>query len=188
MLIGMLMAVAIVCLLFVGPTFENTLVAIAVYGGIIVGMILAWWYSQRVSGGIADFFMGGSGGETSNETYQQAERYEKEQKYEQAIELYRKAIKKSPKNPAPRKRLATLYRNLEDYDNAIGCMLGILDLPKNVSLEERCVLMNRIADLYLQHKKDRRSAIAILNRLAKQFPDSKYATYARERIAQIKNG
>jgi tetratricopeptide (TPR) repeat protein len=187
MLIGMLMAAAIVCLLFIGPTFENTLVAVAVYGGVILGMILVWWYSQRVSGGIADFLSGGSGSEKVKETYGLAERYEAEHKYGEAIKLYREAIEKDSKNPTPRKKLGDLYYRLRDYDKSIKCMLEILDLPKGVSEDERCALMNRIADLCLQHKKDKRSAIVILKRLIKEFPDSKYAVYARERIVQIKS-
>ena len=188
MLIGMLMALAIVCLLYARPTFENTWVAIAVYGGVIAGMILAWWYSQRLSGGLADFMLGGSGGQKAKETYSLAERYEIEHKYEEAIELYLTAIEKDKKNPEPRKKLADLYCKIGDYGNSIRYMLEILDLPKGVSEQERCVLINRIADLYLEHKRDRSSAVKVLRRIVKDFPESRYAVYARERIVQIKKG
>jgi hypothetical protein len=187
MLIGMLMTVAIICLLVAGPTIENTLVAIAVYGGMILGTILVFWYSQRVSGGIADFFMGGSGSQKVNETFGLADRYEAQHKYEDAIEVYLRAINKDKKNPLPRKKLADLYYKLGDYDNSITYMQETLDIPKAMSQDERCTLMNRIADLYLQHKHDKRSAVAILKRLVKELPDSKYAVYARERIVQIKS-
>lgn len=187
MLIGMLMTLAIIGLLYAGPDFDNTMVAIAVYGGVILGMILAWWYMQRASGGIADFFMGGSERQKVDETFSRAERYEIEQKYDEAIELYHGAIKKKPKNPVPRKKLGDLYFKLGDYGNSIKYMLEILDLPKGVSDDERCTLMNRIADLYLHQKKDKRSAMAILKRLVREFPDSKYAAYARERIVQIRD-
>ena len=106
----MLMTLAIICLMVAGPTFENTIVAIAVYGGIILGGILAFWYSQRVSGGIADFFMGGSGTQKVKETFGQAERYEAEHKYEEAIEIYRRATGKDKKNPFPRKKLFILSK------------------------------------------------------------------------------
>jgi tetratricopeptide (TPR) repeat protein len=188
MLIGMLIALAIVGLLYAGPSFDNTLVAIAVYGGIILGMILAWWYMHNLSGGLADFMLGGGGGGKAKASFDQAERCEAEQRYDEAIEIYKRAIEKTPKDPEPRKRLANVYHTLHDYDNCIKYMLEALSLSKSMDEAERCTLMNRIADLYLQHKGDRASAARMLMRIVKEFPKSKYAVYARERIVHIKRG
>jgi tetratricopeptide (TPR) repeat protein len=186
MLIGMLMAAAIICLLLIGPSFENVWVAIAVYGGIIGGMLLVWWYSARLSGGVAGFLSGDSVGGKVKETYSLAEKYEVEHKYKAATDLYKRAFEKDKKNPAPRKKLADLYYRLRDYDNCLKYMQEALSLPGEMSEAERCDLMNRIADVYLQHKRDRASAVAILRRIINEFPSSKYAVYARDRIMQIK--
>ena len=186
MLIGMLMAVLIVGLLFIGPTFENIWVTVAVYGGIIMGMILAWWYSGRLSGGIAGFILGVSDGGTAKETYSLAEKYETEHKYEEAIEHYRRAIEKDKKNPQPRMRVADLHYRLGDYDHCIAYLQEALKLYKTMSEGERCSLMNRIADVYLERKRDPVSALKVLGRIVKEFPDSRYAVYARDRMLQIR--
>ncbi len=186
MLIEMLMVVAIIALLLVGPSFENVWLAVAIYGGVIGGMVLIWWFSSRLSGGVAGFLSGTSGGGKVKQTYSLAEKYEVEHKYKAAIELYKQAFKKDRKNPAPRKKLANLYYKLRDYDNCLKYMHEALSMPGEMSETERCDLMNRIADVYLQFKHDRASAVAILKRIINEFPQSKYAVYARDRIVQIK--
>ncbi|NQU08148.1 MAG: tetratricopeptide repeat protein [Candidatus Abyssubacteria bacterium] len=185
MIIGMLMTLAIIGLLYAGPTFENTWVAVAVYGGLIVGAILAFWYSGRLSGGIADLILGGSGGKVK-ETYSLAEKYAAEHKYKDAVEVYRRAIEKDNKNPTPRLKLADLYYKLRSIDNSIRCMEEASQLPKGMSEAERCTVINRIADLYLHHKRDPASAVRVLRGIIEKYPAGKYAVYARERIVQIK--
>lgn len=186
MLIEMLIVVGIIALLLVGPSFENVWVAIAVYGGIIGGMLFVWWYAARLSGGVAGFLTGSSASGKVKKTYSLAEKYEVEHKYEAAIELYKQAFEKDKKDPAPRKKLADLYYRLRDYDNCLKYMHEALSMPGEMSEPERCDLMNRIADVYLQYKNDRASAVEILRRIINESPKSKYAVYARDRIMQIK--
>ena len=186
MLIGMLMAALIVGLLFIGPSFENIWVAIAVYGGIIVGMILAWWYSGRLSGGIAGFILGGSAGGDLKETYSLAEKDETEHRYGDAIEHYRRAIEKDRKSPLPRIKLADLHYKLGDYDQCIKYMREALRLSKTMSESERYSLINRIADVYLEKKGDPASALEVLRRIIKESPGSRYAVYAQDRMLQIR--
>jgi tetratricopeptide (TPR) repeat protein len=187
MLIGMMMTLGIICLLIIGPTFENTWVAIAVYGGLIVGAILAFYYSDRLSGGIANTIMGGSGGKTK-QAYSLAERYVTERKYAEAIEEYLKAIAKEKKNPVPRLRLADIYYKLRDYDNCIKYLSEAVQLPKGLDEHERCNRINRLADLYIEQKRDRAAAVRALKLILNEFPKSKSALYARERIVEIKKG
>jgi len=186
MLIGMLMAVLIVGLLVIGPSFENIWVTLAVYGGIIGGMLLAWWYSGRLSGGIAGFMLGDSAGADAQETYSLAERYETEHEYGKAIEQYRRAIEKDKKNVQPRMKLADLHYRLGEYDRCITHMQEAVDLSRTMPMSERCALMNRLADVYLEQKHDPVSALEILRKIVTEFPDSRYAVYARDRMMQIK--
>ena len=186
MLIGMLMVVLIVGLLLIGPSFENIWTALAVYGGIIVGMLIAWWYSGRLSGGIAGFILGESVGGDVKETYSLAERYETEHEYRNAIEQYRRAIEKDKKSARPRMKLADLHYRLGEYDHCITYMQEALHLSKTMSVSERCALMNRIADVYLEQKHDPASALEVLRDIVKEFPDSRYAVYARDRMLQIR--
>ena len=189
MLIGMLMAVLIIGLLVAGPTFENIWVAVAVYGGIILGMILAFRYSSGLAGGIANSLMGGSArGGKADMLYAEAKKCELERNYKGAVEIYRRAIKMDAKNPEPRKRMADLYLRLRKYDAAIGCMGEILDRCRGMTDGERCSLMNRMADIHLSNKRDPASAVEVLERLVEQYPKSTSALYARERIAEIRKG
>lgn len=191
MLIGMLFALAIVCILFVGPTFDNILMAIIVYGGLIVAMILAFVYSSRLSSGIAGFLMGGPGGKADTR-FQLAEKYEIEHRYNEAIETYMQMIAKDKKDALARLKLADLYAKLRDHDNCMKyleeAVLLPKGLPKGLSENERINRINRLADMYLKHKRDRRSAVKVLRVIVNEHPKSRYAVYARERIVQIKKG
>jgi tetratricopeptide (TPR) repeat protein len=186
MLIEILLVLLIIGALLAGPTFESIWTAIAVYGGIIVGMIVALWYSGRLSGGIAGFLLGGSAAGKAKETYDLAEKYESEHRFQEAIAVYRNALDNDKKNPAPRIKLADLYYRLEDYDNCIKYMREALGMPRDMTESERASLINRLTDVYLQHKNDTESAVTTLKKIIDEFPKSKYAVFARERIMQIR--
>jgi tetratricopeptide (TPR) repeat protein len=186
-MIGMLMTIAIIGILLVGPTFDNMLVAVLVYGGMVIATILAFVYGNRISEGIARALLGGSGGH-SNQKTDPGKALIAERRYDEAIALYIKVIAKRKKDPAPRLKLADLYMKLRDYDNCIKYMEEAVRLAGGLDEEERCSRINRIADLYLKHKRDRASAIAVLELIPREHPRGKYAGYARERIAEIRKG
>jgi tetratricopeptide (TPR) repeat protein len=185
MLIGMLFAMAIVCILFIGPDFETTFTAVLVYGGLIVGMIAAFWYSNKLSGGIAGALTGGPGG-SINQVDAHASALVSERKYEEAIQLYRQAIIRRKKDPSLRLKLGDIYIKIRDYDNALKYIEEAIRMPKGLSEHERCLRINRLADLYLQEKDDRGSAIRALKFIITDYPKSRSAIFARERIAQIR--
>ena len=185
MLIGMLFAMAIVCILFIRPTFETTLMAVLFYGGLIVAMIAAFWYSNRLSGGIARALMGGPGGKIK-QVDAHAGALVSERKYEEAILLYRQAISKDRKDPSLRLKLVDIYMKIRDYENALKYIEEAIRMPKGMSEDERCLRINRLADLYLRERDDRASAIRALMLIIKDYPKSKSAIFARERIGQIR--
>jgi tetratricopeptide (TPR) repeat protein len=187
MLIGMLFAMAIVMLLYIRPSFDNVFVALAVYGGLIVAMVLAFIYSDRLSAGIAAFLLGSGNVGKIKETYSLAERFEIERNFKGAIEIYRRAIERDKTSVVPRLKLADLYYQLNDFDNCLACLQQALNLSsRQMSVSERCSLMNRMADLYLHNKAEPAQAVEVLRRLIKEHPKSKYALYARDRIMSIK--
>jgi outer membrane protein assembly factor BamD (BamD/ComL family) len=61
-----------------------------------------------------------------------------------------------------------------------------LDMCGKMTPDERCALVNRMADIYLKHKKDRAAAIKILSRIIDEYPKSASAGYAQERIAALR--
>lgn len=185
MLIGMLLTVLITGILVAGPSIDNLWLAIAVYGGIVAAIIIAWLYAGNLSNGIAGFMLGGTGGK-GDKALGLARRYEIDGDYQAAVAVYNRVIKRQKKNPLPRIKLAELHYKLGDYDRFVRYMDEALAVGSKLPQGERCELINRIADAHLHRRKDPASAIAILRRLVQQFPDSKYALYARERIMQIK--
>jgi hypothetical protein len=61
-----------------------------------------------------------------------------------------------------------------------------LALSSDMSAAERVAVMNRIADLHLHNRNDPAAALSVLRRIIKDFPDTSFALYARERGANIK--
>jgi tetratricopeptide (TPR) repeat protein len=184
MLIQSLLVLLIMGLLISGVSFGSVWANVAVYGGMIGGIIFAFFYSRKLSGGIAEFITGGSGGKI-NENLAAAERYESQKDFKAAVDAYRKAIAKDKKNPGIRLKLIDLYLKLHNYDMCLNQMQETLQACPRMPMNQRCSLMNRMADIYLQHKKEPAAASAILSQIIAEFPDSKYAAYARERIAAI---
>jgi tetratricopeptide (TPR) repeat protein len=185
MLIGMMFAMAIVCMLFIGPSFDSTLVAVLVYGGLIVGMIAAFLYSNRLSSNIAGALMGGPAGKI-REVDAHAGALVSERRYKEAIQLYLQAIAKDKRDPSLRLKLADIYLKIRDYENAIKYIEEAIRMPKGLSEDTRCSRINRLADLYLEHKDDRASAIRALQLIMKDYPKTRSAVYARDRIAHIR--
>ena len=181
MLIQMLLVVLIIGMLIAGPSVGDVWTLAAV----IAGLVLLAWYARRLSGGIANLLLGGMGSKKAEQTYSLAQKYETGHDYEAAIDQYLLAIKKNKKDPTPRMKLANLYYQLGDYDNCLTYMNDALRVSKRMSPDDRCTLVNRIADVYLQHKGDTASAVAVLKRIVEGLPTSKYAEYARDRISQI---
>lgn len=177
----MLLVILIIGMLIAGPSIVDMWMLAAVIGGLLVAL----WYTRRISGGIADLLVGGMGSRKSEQTYSLAQRYETDHNYEAAIDQYLLAIKKTKKDPTPRMKLANLYYKLGDYDNCLTYMNDALRVSTRMSLYDRCTLANRIADLYLQHKGDTASAVAVLKQIVEDEPTSKYAEYARDRISEI---
>lgn len=183
MLIGMLFAMAIVCMLFVH--FDNMMTMVLVYGALITGMIAAFWYSNKLSGGIAGALLGGPGGKIK-QIDAQAGALVSGRRYNDAIQLYLQAIARDKKDPSLRLKLADIYLKIRDYDNAIKYIELAIRMPKGLSEDTRCGRINRLADLYLQYKDDRAPAIRALQLIIKDYPKSRAAIYARERIDQIR--
>jgi tetratricopeptide (TPR) repeat protein len=180
----MLMAAAILCILVIRPTFDSLWIAVLIYGGMIVGMILAFMYSNRLSSGIAGAMLG-SGGKMKQER-DHGDDLITERKYDEAVEFYLKKISKKKKNAVLRLKVADLYLKLRDHKNCIKYMEEAVRLPKGLPLDEQCARINRLADLYLKHKHDRAAAINALKLILQNHPKSRHAVYARERIAGLK--
>ncbi len=181
MLIQMLLVVLIIGMLIAGPSVGD----VWTLAGVIVVFIILVWYSRRLLGGIADLLLGDMSSRKVEQTYSLAQKYETDHNYDAAIDEYLLAIRKNKKDPTPRMKLANLYYHLGDYDNCLVYMNDALHVSKRMSPENRCTLANRIADLYLQHKGDSASAVAVLKQIVDGFPTTKYAEYARDRISQI---
>jgi tetratricopeptide (TPR) repeat protein len=187
MLIQLLIVVTIIGILYVRPSFDNIFVTMAFYGGLLGGLAFLFWYAGRLSGGIADALVGGgmkSG--KADQLIHLAERHEHEKEYEAAVDLYEKAITKDRRNPAPRVKLAELYLRLQKYDLYLQHMKNMLQACPRIPMSDRCTHMNRMADICLHQQNSPKAAIEILSQIIKEFPHSKYALYAKERIEGLR--
>lgn len=115
-----------------------------------------------------------------------ARAYERQQDYTTAVKEYETAIKKGKKNVDLYLELSEFYYRLGKYDRAIEVCRRILKANKKMNLGQKFYLVSRMVDIYVQKKKDRGSAIALLEAIAQNHPESKYAAIASERIAKLR--
>jgi len=115
-------------------------------------------------------------------SFSKADVAEKQRDYQTAKALYLEAIKQMPRRPEPRIRLAELLIRLRRYEGAADQLRSALDLVKGVEARARHAF--RLAEVQVMAgQKD--AAIETLHRVEADAADTKYAEYARERLAGL---
>jgi len=150
-----------------------------------VGLI-AVLYSPFVANVIgtffADFIYPRGGGQTKS--YDIAEKLTTEGRYAEAVAEYERAIEEAPDDAAPRVFIADTYCKARQYELAAQVLDEALKL--DLSMEQRCQIANRLADIHLQYTDEPEKAIAVLSGIVDTYPDTTFARYARERMARIR--
>lgn len=129
---------------------------------------------------------GGDKGKISKD-YSRAKRLLVEERFEEAIREFRRAVEEEPENVSLRLEIAEIYsRDLREYEKAIGeyeeaLALGMLD-------SQRVSILNRIADIYEGNLGDVEMAKQILGRITERFAGTAFARRAAERIAGMAEG
>ena len=99
-----------------------------------------------------------------------------------AIEAFREAARELPGQRLPWVEIVKIQRdNLEDIDAAIATTLHVLQTYE-WSEADLAYFMFRLAEMYDQNKNDRPAAVAILQQVTEQFPETRHAANARHRL------
>lgn len=150
--------------------------------GFLICMPLAATVAERAMKKI----FGGDKGKISKD-YSRARSLLVEERFEEAVEEFRRAVEEEPENVSLRLEIAEIYsRDLREYEKAIGeyeeaLTLGMLD-------SQRVSVLNRIADIYEGKLGDMEMAKQILGRITERFAGTAFARRATERIAGMAEG
>jgi tetratricopeptide (TPR) repeat protein len=115
-------------------------------------------------------------------SFDKAELAENRRDYQTAKQLYLKAIEQMPLRPEPRLRLAELLIRIRRYPDAAEQLKAALGLTQD--MENRARLAFRLAEA-LALAGQREAAVATLQDFEREAGGTKYADFARERLAAL---
>jgi len=108
-----------------------------------------------------------------------------QERFEEAIAEFRRDLEEEPENIALRMEIAEiLSRDMKHFHQAISEMEECLNFP--VGEAKAASILNRIADIYETDLGDSHAAIAALSRIAQDWPGTKAAERANQRIEGIR--
>ena len=102
--------------------------------------------------------------------------------YHGAIEAFKEAAQLDPLNRLPWVEIAKIYKdNLEDPAAAIGTIRYALE-SQEWEVNDAAYFLFRLAELYDELEGDRASAIAIMNQVIEQFPETRHSANANHKL------
>jgi len=155
-------------------------IVISLFIGLLICLPLAEAISQKLMSKVFAFNKGKVSGD-----YSRAKRLLVEERFEEAIAEFRRALEEEPEQLTIQIEIAEIYAcDLHDYQRAIEEYEKALVLPAMDS--QRVSILNRIADIYETGLGDSDMAVRTLSRIVESLPGTKFAHKAAERIAAIK--
>jgi len=119
--------------------------------------------------------------------YSRAKRLLVNERFEDAIQEFRRALEEEPENLLLRLEIAEIYsRRLHDYSKAIKEYEEALGMDMTDS--ERASILNRIADVYESGLEHDEMAVRTLSRIVDPLPGTKFAEKAEERMERTNMG
>ena len=102
--------------------------------------------------------------------------------YEKAIEAFRVAAAVEPLNRLPWVEIARIQRtHLEDPESAIQTLRNALE-GQEWEVNDAAYFLFRLAELYDEDRQDRTSAVAIMQQVIDEFPDTRHSANARHKL------
>lgn len=132
--------------------------------------------------GTARFMMGDKNIEVAP-TFDMAEAALKRGEFDQAIALFEEAVRTWPKSPTPQVHMADALIRLQRFPEAAGCLrkaVALIPEPADAS-----PVVFRLADVLAKQMGQRDQAAQVLQDFIRRYPDTKFADYARERLAGL---
>lgn len=188
MLISVLVSVAILMLMVTGgaPTFADLVLFTLVAGAAFVVVV---FIRNRFADGLVNVFLGGGAPPTSAAALMTdtAEGFVRQQEYDAALYEYEQALRraKGPQRARLMLRLAETAVMAEHPDEALRWWRESLAQKKGLSDEERACAQFRMAEVTQTHLHDVRGAAQMLVRVRDEYPGSKYASFAQDRLEAI---
>lgn len=160
-------------------TFNGILLVIfgaAFVGTLFVVFVLPNWVGRMAEG------MYGSGARLEETPGREARALLAKGDYEGAIEAFRKVAAEHPEDRMPWTEIAKIQRqHLEDPKAAISTLkegLGSKEWPD----DDAAYFLFRLAEIWNEDVSEREQAVAALQRVIREFPDTRHAMNARHKL------
>jgi tetratricopeptide (TPR) repeat protein len=164
----------------VAPLFMFLLLGIA--GAMLTFMYILPTLSEKMSES-----MYAAGGEIEPDENSKAIAKIMQGDYEGAIEEYKIVAESKPGETHPVWEIAKLYaERLNDPDTAISFLGGAL-VNGAWQQEGSAFLINRLADLNVEHRHDYAAARSLLQRIVATMPDTRFSASASHRIKKLED-
>lgn len=102
-----------------------------------------------------------------------------------AIEGYEEAIADDPRDIAARFRLAELCDSTKNFPKSVLAYEGILEQSKRLSVSQHCSALTKLSEIHLHHIGDHEEAKKYIQIIIDTYPDTEYAKYAKDRLANF---
>ena len=116
--------------------------------------------------------------------YDRAEKAERLHDLKTALQLYREIHEKDPEDPEPLRRLAEIHLKSNEVEEAISCLEEALEVEEIP--HRKAGILFRLADIHAKKKRDFDKAKLTLERNISEFPESREARNAEERLKEMK--
>jgi tetratricopeptide (TPR) repeat protein len=145
--------------------------------GIVFVTQLLPMFAQKLTHAVYD-----SGEEVEADPFHDARVLMAQGEWESAIEAFREAAKQDPFNRMPWIEIAKIQKiHLEDPAAAVATLREAIE-EYEWELNDAAFLMFRLAESYDEDMDDRAGAVAILEQVMEQFPESRHSANARTKL------
>ncbi len=147
----------------------------------LVGIVFVAWllpiFAHKLTHAVYD-----SSEEVGRDPFHDARVLMAQGEWEGAIENFKEAAELDPLNRMPWVEIAKIQRtNLEDPAAAVATLRGAIE-GQEWEENDAAFLMFRLAEIYDEDLQDRADAVAILEQVMEQFPETRHSANARSKL------
>jgi tetratricopeptide (TPR) repeat protein len=102
-----------------------------------------------------------------------------------AIEEYEKVLAKNSSDVAARLRMADLCHEAKQYEKAVATYEVLLKKPKGLGVDQHCSALTRLSEIYARHLGKYDKARGVVQMIIDEYPDTEYAKFAKDRLANL---
>jgi tetratricopeptide (TPR) repeat protein len=102
-----------------------------------------------------------------------------------AIAEFERIIENDPEDYPARFRMAEVCCQAEDYRKAVAAYEALLEYAGELSRDQHCLALTRLADIYANNLGDTANARRCIHMIIEKYPNTSYAGHARARLANL---